>query len=366
MKLLNGTHDMDKLLTIIVPSYNMERYLRTCLESVLDGNGMADRLDVIVVNDGSKDGTSVIAHEIEAAHPGVVRVIDKDNGHYGSCVNAGLREAKGRYVKILDADDTFDTPAFERYLRVLETLAETGSPQVVFNDFIEVDASGAAFRKHDLSFTGDPAFNLARFDGSWPFGNVWMHSLAYRTDLLRKIAYRQTEGVLFSDQEWDTIPLAHARSFAHVPEPVYRYLIGREGQSVDPNVRFKSLWMYFPILKHIVTFLEGCRDRLFPDAVSMVEANAKRLAAVLYNEYLINRRALLDDSELASFDRFTFEKAPWLHDFADTLVISEHIFHCHFVRQWRRSGRVPKSCLLLLKMSRFEKRLRAHFGKENH
>jgi glycosyltransferase involved in cell wall biosynthesis len=323
-------------------------------------------LDVIVVNDGSKDRTSEIAHDFERRYPEVFRVIDKPNGHYGSCINAALPVAAGVYVKILDADDTFNTSAFEHYIRDLETVVATTSPQAVFNDFIEVNETGMAIRKHNLSFTGNPEFTLAAFDGSWPFGNVWMHALAYKTDLLRKIDYRQTEGVLFSDQEWDTIPLAHARSFAYVPEPVYQYLIGREGQSVDPNIRYKSLWMYFPILKHIVTCLEYSRDSISPYAVSMVEANAKRLTTVLYYEYLIKRRTVLDESQLASFDRFTAEKSPWLHEFADTLIVSGRFFHCHFVRRWRHSGRIPKSCLMLLKMSQFERKLSSYIRKVCH
>ena len=87
---------MDKTLTIIVPSYNMEAYLPKCLGClVIDDKELLQKLDIIVVNDGSKDRTSEIAHEFESRFPGVFRVIDKTNGHYGSCINAALPHVSG-------------------------------------------------------------------------------------------------------------------------------------------------------------------------------------------------------------------------------------------------------------------------------
>ena len=108
-----------KNLTIIVPDYNMEEYLAKCCESVVVAPELMERLEVLVVNDGSTDGTSEIAHVFERRYPGSFRVIDKQNGHYGSCVNRGLAEAKGEFVKLLDADDTYDKAEFERHLKFL-------------------------------------------------------------------------------------------------------------------------------------------------------------------------------------------------------------------------------------------------------
>ena len=102
---------MEKVLTIVIPAYNMEKFLPYCLDSLLIGQGTED-VEVLVVNDGSADRTSAIAHGYEERYPEVFRVIDKENGNYGSCVNRGLKEATGKYVKILDADDSFEDGAF--------------------------------------------------------------------------------------------------------------------------------------------------------------------------------------------------------------------------------------------------------------
>lgn len=83
----------------------MEKYLRRCLNSlIIDEEGMK-QLEVLVINDGSKDSSSQIAHEYQNKYPDTYRVIDKENGNYGSCVNKGIVKATGKYFKILDADD---------------------------------------------------------------------------------------------------------------------------------------------------------------------------------------------------------------------------------------------------------------------
>ena len=116
-----------KTLTIIVPSCNMEKYLAKCCESMVVAPELMEHLEVIVVNDGSTDGTSEVAHSFERQYPGTFRVIDKPNGHYGSCVNSGLAEAKGEFVKLLDADDTYDKAEFERLLKFLVEGSASGT-----------------------------------------------------------------------------------------------------------------------------------------------------------------------------------------------------------------------------------------------
>ena len=73
----------EKILSIIVPSYNMEKYLPKCLGSLVVAPELMERLEVFVVNDGSKDRTSEIAHEFASKWPNTFRVVDKSNGHYG-------------------------------------------------------------------------------------------------------------------------------------------------------------------------------------------------------------------------------------------------------------------------------------------
>ena len=111
---------MDKVLSIIVPTYNMERYLDKCLSSLcVTDHNLLNTLEVLVINDGSKDASSKIGHRYHDEYPYVFRVIDKENGNYGSCINRGLKEATGKYIKVLDADDYFDSSVLGQYLDFL-------------------------------------------------------------------------------------------------------------------------------------------------------------------------------------------------------------------------------------------------------
>ena len=127
---------MDKILTVIIPTYNMEDYLRYCLDSLLIKENFK-QLEVLIINDGSKDSSSAIGHEYEQLYPEVFRVIDKENGNYGSCINRGLKEAKGKYVKILDADDSFHTKHFEAFVSFLVEI----DADLILSDFAVVNVN---------------------------------------------------------------------------------------------------------------------------------------------------------------------------------------------------------------------------------
>ena len=107
-----------KLLTIVIPCYNVEQYLAECLDSILDTK-YNDVLEVLAINDGSKDGTLALAREYEARFPEILRVIDKPNGGWGTAINLASAEARGRYFKILDSDDWFDKDSFRVFMEVL-------------------------------------------------------------------------------------------------------------------------------------------------------------------------------------------------------------------------------------------------------
>ena len=104
-----------KLLTCTVPCYNSAEYMRKCIESLLVGG---EEVEIVIVNDGSSDGTLAIAREYEAAHPSVVRVVDKENGGHGSGVNAGLERATGLYFKVVDEETKMDVNLVSRPVKL--------------------------------------------------------------------------------------------------------------------------------------------------------------------------------------------------------------------------------------------------------
>lgn len=226
---------MDKILTIIIPTYNMEEYLRYCLDSLLIKENF-ERLEILVINDGSKDHSSVIAHEYERTYPEVFRVIDKENGNYGSCVNRGLKEACGKYVKVLDADDSFDTANFETFVSFLmETDAD-----LVLSDFAVVTPRREIRKIIRYHFGKNGILELKSICSTHTFKNMQMHAVTYNREKLLRLGYRQTEGISYTDQEWIFLPIITVRTVACFGHFVYKYLIGREGQTISPKEKLKS------------------------------------------------------------------------------------------------------------------------------
>lgn len=287
---------MNKLLTIIIPSYNMEKYLSRGLDSLLIEKGR-ERLDVIVVNDGSKDQTSTIAHEYAGKYPEMIRVIDKPNGNYGSCINAGLKEAQGKYIRILDADDTFETTAFEHFLDELDKI----DADLVFSGLDHVNEAGQYIKERE--YVSLPPMKICRFEDipedSW---RISMACMTYKTDNLRKINYHQTEGVSYSDEDWTFSPVNTAERVCLIQEPVYRYLIGREGQTVAAETRRKRV-------SHVVKVAENmieAYNHLVPRNDSVKRYLDYRLYALIefiYKTYLLSN-GNVDLSPLSTFDQF--------------------------------------------------------------
>ena len=219
---------MNKTLTISVAAYNVESYLSKTLDSIVDAGD--SRLEVIVVNDGSTDATASIARQYEQRYPEIVRVIDKENGGYGSTINASLRSAKGTYFKLLDGDDWYDADALPGFLDTLEKANE----DLILSPFVKVfDTDG---RRLPVSVSGvgggKPVSRLSDIPGKTL---LWMHSVAFKTSLLVDLNMPVTEHCFYTDTEFVTIPLSKVRTVLIDDHPVYQYRVGREGQSVSAS-----------------------------------------------------------------------------------------------------------------------------------
>ena len=304
----------DKLLTIIIPSYNMENFLPKCLGSMVVNDAvLMDKLDIIVVNDGSKDKTNEIAHEWEAKYPGIVRVIDKLNGHYGSCINAALPVAKGLYVKVIDADDWVDTEAFKRYLRFVAQASSRieDAPDMIMSNFVFVTNEGRVVK--DYSYCAEPGFDVSQFNfqcGRDP----WMHAIAYRTDNLRKLGYVQLTGITHTDVQWLHLPMAMVKKIAYCPETVYQYWEVRDGNTCGGDAIFRT---YPDLLKVTLQLLKEYRERVN----EFGEAQRKYLLRHIlhrvsrgYATYIFEKNRWLKRADLRWFDKQIADNEPWVYD----------------------------------------------------
>lgn len=242
---------MKKLLSVIIPSCNMEKYISGCLESMVGVAGV----EALVINDGSKDATSRIAHEFAEKYSETVRVVDKPNGHYGSCINAGLPLATGTYVKVLDADDRFDREALKELVDKLPGCDERGI-DVVFTDYVLVREGGGA--EHRVG-CGLPEGGVFGIEALVAFKRPQvMHTITYRTKILQTMGYRQTEGMPYTDNEWALKPMWKMGKMVYYPLPLYRYLVGRVGQSVSPEQSVKNVHNHEIMAEHMLA--EAQRD----------------------------------------------------------------------------------------------------------
>ena len=218
----------DKLLTVSIAAYNVEKYIAEALEScVAVGTEFASRLEVIVVNDGSSDATLSVALEFESQYPDVVRVVDKANGGYGSTINCALKQAHGKYFRCLDGDDWFDSPSLEYLLEILDDT----NAEAIYTPFSHYyEANGSKELVDCLSNYSEETYELSRItDGSF----LALTYLTYRTDCLRKMDLRITEGCFYTDCEFAFLPFQYVKEIYVTHVPLYCYRIGREGQSIS-------------------------------------------------------------------------------------------------------------------------------------
>lgn len=108
-----------KYISFAIPSYNSEDYISRAIESILPGG---EDVEIIIVNDGSKDGTLKIAKEYKEKYPDIIKVVDKENGGHGDAVNFGLANATGKYFKVVDSDDWVNEEALLLILSFLKEL----------------------------------------------------------------------------------------------------------------------------------------------------------------------------------------------------------------------------------------------------
>lgn len=244
-----------KLLSIAIPCYNSENYMRKCIESLLVGG---EEVEIIIVNDGStKDRTAEIADEYAAMYPTIVKAIHKENGGHGSAVNAGIAVASGLYFKVVDSDDWVKESS---YKKVLETLRElTGGAttlDMLLCNYV-YDKEGEKKKKvmhyrHILPvsemFTWEDCNRF--FKGHY----ILMHSVIYRTKLLRECRIQLPEHTFYVDNIYAFEPLPFVKNMYYLDENFYRYYIGREDQSVNEAIMISRIDQQIKVNKIMVDY----------------------------------------------------------------------------------------------------------------
>ena len=244
---------MSKLLSIAIPSYNAEAYMRHAVESLLPGG---DEVEILIVDDGSnKDNTAAIADELEAAHPGIVRALHKPNGGHGDAVMYGLRAATGLYFKVVDADDWVDADAYPKVLDTLRAHQREGEQlDALISNYIydKVDAAHKHVMQYRRALPQGRVFGWE--DARFPLGQyMLMHSVIFRRQMLLDCGLELPKHTFYVDELYVYLPLPWVKRMMYLDVDFYHYFIGREDQSVHEEVMIRRIDQALKVNRLMIT-----------------------------------------------------------------------------------------------------------------
>lgn len=224
-----------KLLTFAIPCYNSQDYMENCIKSLLPGG---DDVEILIVDDGSKDSTPEIADAYAKKYPGIVRAIHQENGGHGEAVNAGIQNATGLFFKVVDSDDWVDAEAYAKILDKLRDLAGGAKTLDMFVANYVYEKEGAKHKKvmHYSFLPKDRMFTWSEVGHIHKGQYILMHSVIYRTQLLRDCGLELPKHTFYVDNIYVYTPLPSVKNMYYMDVDFYRYFIGREDQSVNEKV----------------------------------------------------------------------------------------------------------------------------------
>lgn len=263
---------MGKILSIAVPSYNVEKYLNKALDSYADSR-LEEDLEVLIVNDGSTDRTVEIAEEYVKRFPKLFRLINKENGGHGSAVNAGINNATGKYFRIIDGDDWVHT---ENLVKLIQTM-KTVDADIVVDEKREVHmiTGNTQFfpMPESVEEMKEYSFKDVCTQGEIiPY--IMMHTISVKTEVLKVNKIQLLEHVFYVDYEYIVKTTCTCKTILFVKLEVYQYLVGNVNQSVNSQNYVKRYSHHDKVVKEVMNF-----------------ANSKKYTGVL-KEYL-DRKVVL-------------------------------------------------------------------------
>ena len=295
-----------KILSIIVPAYNVGKYLNEVLPTYVSSS-LENAIEVIIVNDGSKDDTLDIANNYCKKYPSIFKVLDKENGGHGSTINAGLKVAVGKYVKVIDGDDWVTTKNLEKLVQVLNDT----DVDIIINPFIQVnEVNKKEILIKDDAFSYEKVYNVDDVFSS--IDRLYqIHSVTFNRKVLENIPLI-TENCFYVDQQYVSYPLKFAKNVIFLDFPVYNYRVGNSGQSVAIKNQQKNRAMLKTVAKSLSDYIvnnnmsDGARNFIAVRVAGMIFKIYRVYLAYgpnkeKYNEWLECKRDI-------GFNKFVFSK----------------------------------------------------------
>ena len=292
-------HNLEnKILTISIAAYNVEQYIKNTIESVIIEE-IIDYLDIIIVDDGSTDDTFSIAKQYEEKYPKSIRIIKKSNGGYGSTVNSSIELAYGKYYKLLDGDDFFDKCGLMQLIKYLKEI----DVDVVFTKFYKVLKEK---RISAIRFENYPIDRIVNIDSIGIFEGLPMHTITYRTDILKKSKLKLREKILYSDNYYVSIPFTFVNNLVFKNIFLYNYRIDVLNQSINKNKLLKNANDLRIICEDLIMYYNSIDKK----NVRAIKYIALRVASTLVDYFVVLMKKPFSHTsleEIKEFDKYIYD-----------------------------------------------------------
>ncbi|MCI5874701.1 MAG: glycosyltransferase family 2 protein [Clostridiales bacterium] len=247
---------MKKILSIVIPAYNVEKYLDRCLSS-FEVEDILEKIEVLIINDGSKDTTPDIAEKYCAKYPGTYFLYNKENGGHGSGINYGIKYAAGKYFKVVDGDDWLNTEELPEFVRTLENI----NADIVASDFLCIQDETDAVLSEKYCVSQDGMYGKTCDLSNGEIEDVIkMHALTIKTEILQQHEIVIDEHCYYVDCEYITYPIPYVETVYFYHKFIYMYRLGRNGQSMDIRSMQKNRAQHMRVLNSLLNFYDRVGD----------------------------------------------------------------------------------------------------------
>ena len=282
---------MEKILTIAVPSYNAAEYLKETIPTMAEVR-YPEKLEIIIVNDGSTDNTLEEAEKLREKYPETVTILNKENGGHGSTINASIPLAKGKYYKVIDADDWIETDNLSDFMDYLENCEDDEVISAFYEVFMDSGTESLIdypVKKEKFTYQYS---ELIKEVGRIPA----MHSKTTKTSILQNNDITLDENCFYVDMEFITFTMPFVKTASYFKAPLYRYRLGTEGQSVNINSFIKNEKMHERVFFRMIDFYNTYEKELSNIEVEALAKLIKRINATHYKillarPYRVNRKS---------------------------------------------------------------------------
>ncbi len=284
---------MSKTISVVIPSYNVEKFLENTLDSFLDTSILQD-IEVLIVDDGSKDKTAEIAKRYERNYPDTFRLISKENGGHGSTINTGILAATGKYFKVVDGDDWVNTADFVKLVQALKSC----NSDFVYTNYYEY--------YEDIEEQKPVVFQVLEPNREYDFAEVCekqllpMHALVIKTSILKENHIRMDEKCFYVDVEYVLFPVPFVKTVTFFDYYVYMYRLALDTQSVSILGFQKHVNDHLRVCCHLLEFVRDYKAdaNAVPAYVRYIEKRAAEIIctqSTIYSSFPWNDKKIIAD-----------------------------------------------------------------------